>query len=79
MNVKVVGPGCKNCSMLLRRTKQAIEKLNIKAEITYVTDITAIAEEGVLSTPALIINDEIVSAGRVLTGAEVERIFRDKL
>ena len=66
MQIKVVGTGCRKCKALLAATEEAVKKSGVQAEIEYVTDMIKIAETGLLSTPGLIINDKIVSSGRVL-------------
>lgn len=66
MQIKVVGTGCRKCKALLAATEEAVKISGVQAEIEYVTDMIKIAETGLLSTPGLIINDKIVSSGRVL-------------
>lgn len=66
MQIKVVGTGCRKCKALLAATEEAVKMSGVQAEIEYVTDMIKIAETGLLSTPSLIINDKIVSSGRVL-------------
>ena len=71
LSIKILGPGCANCEKLAKLVQEAVDFLNIEAEITKVTDYAEIVELGVMTTPGLIINDEIVSSGRVLTMGEV--------
>ncbi|ENV48856.1 redox-active disulfide protein 2 [Acinetobacter brisouii CIP 110357] len=66
MQIKVMGTGCRKCKALLAATEEAVKMSGVQAEIEYVTDMIKIAETGLLSTPGLIINDKIVSSGRVL-------------
>ena len=66
MHIKVMGTGCRKCKALLAATEEAVKSSGVQAEIEYVTDMIKIAETGLLSTPGLIINDKIVSSGRVL-------------
>ena len=66
MQIKVVGTGCRKCKALLAATEEAVKMSGVQAEIEYVTDMIKIAETGLLSKPGLIINDKIVSSGRVL-------------
>ena len=65
MQVKVLGSGCANCKTLEARTREAIEKLGSGAEVEKVTDFAEIASHGVMSTPALVIGNTVVVAGRV--------------
>lgn len=75
MIIKVLGPGCKNCVNLERATRQAIEELGLNASVEKVTDYPSIVGYGVMSTPALVINEQVVSSGRVLTPAEVRELL----
>jgi small redox-active disulfide protein 2 len=69
--VKVLGPGCVNCSRLEQSTRKVVKDLAIEAEIIKVTDHLEIMDHGVLNTPGLMINDEVVSSGRIPTEAEI--------
>lgn len=75
MEIKVLGSGCKNCKKLLDVTKDAVQNLKVEANIIYVTDMLAIARSGVMKTPTLIINNIIVSTGKVLSASEVEALI----
>ena len=69
MNIKVLGGGCRSCEALLKAAKEAVEKKGIHAEVEYITDMEKIMAYGVMSMPALMIDDKIVSAGKVLKTA----------
>ena len=71
MNIKVLGGGCCKCENLLEAVKEAVADKGINAEIEYITDMAKIMEYGIMSTPALMIDDKIVSMGRVLKAKEV--------
>ena len=71
MNIKVLGGGCCKCENLLGAVKEAVTEKGIEAEIEYITDMAKIIEYGIMSTPALMIDDKIVSMGRVLKTKEV--------
>ena len=73
MNIKVLGGGCKSCETLLRAAKEAVTNKGIDAEIEYITDMEKIMNYGVMSMPALMVDDKIVSAGKVLKAKEVEK------
>ncbi|WP_435337820.1 thioredoxin family protein [Acinetobacter sp. LH3_13] len=66
MQIKVLGTGCRKCKALLAATEEAVKSTGVQAEIEYVTDMMQIAETGLLSTPGLIIDNQIVSSGKVL-------------
>jgi small redox-active disulfide protein 2 len=67
MDIKVLGPGCANCLTLESRTREALTRLGKDATIEKVTDTATIVGYGILSTPALVIDDTVVVAGRVPT------------
>lgn len=67
MKILVLGPGCRNCRALEERTKDALSTLHIDAEIEKVTDYATIASYGVLATPGLVIDGDVVISGRVPT------------
>ncbi len=75
MLIKVLGSGCANCHTLERLTRHALDELGLTAEVEQVTDYPAIAGYGVMSTPALVIDDQVVLAGRVPTLAQVRDLL----
>lgn len=75
ITVKVLGSGCAKCNQLEAATKEALMKLGIDATIDHVTDFTQIAAYGVMSTPALVIDEKVVSYGKVLKTEEVIQIL----
>ncbi|NLW89511.1 MAG: thioredoxin family protein [Clostridiaceae bacterium] len=64
MTIKILGGGCKNCQTLYANTVEALQKEGLSADIVKVTDFAQIAAMGVMQTPALVINDRVVSSGR---------------
>ena len=75
MNIKVLGGGCCKCENLLGAVKEAVAENGIEAEIEYITDMAKIMEYGIMSTPALMIENKVVSMGRVLKAKEVEKLL----
>lgn len=67
MEIKILGPGCRNCETLEERTRSALTALNHEATISKVTDYGDISAYGVMQTPALVINERVVLSGRVPT------------
>ncbi len=67
LTVKVLGSGCPNCQRLEAETRAALDAANprIVYELVKVTDYADIMAYGVMSTPALVINEKVVSAGRI--------------
>ena len=76
MKIKVLGSGCSKCEALLAVTKEAVQHLGIDAEIEYVTDFAQIARYGVMSTPALVVDEKVVSAGRVRKASQIESFLK---
>ena len=75
MHIKILGSGCKKCLALEANAKAAAETSGISAKIEKITDIVDIARYGIMSTPGLVIDEKVVSAGRVLSQAEVAEIL----
>lgn len=75
MIIKILGSGCKKCIALTESTKAALATLQREAEIVKVTDFAEIAAHGVMSTPALVIDDTVVSVGKVLTPGDVAALI----
>ena len=71
MKIEVLGSGCKNCNALEAATQQALQQLGIDEAVTKVTDYGQIASYGVMSTPALAIDGDVKTAGRVPTVDEI--------
>ena len=75
MDVKILGSGCTNCKNLEAATRTALEQLGLEAEIEKVTDPGEIASWGVMTTPALVVDDEVVVSGRVPSPAQVAELL----
>ena len=76
MKIKILGSGCPNCKVLEANTKKALEELKIKANVEKITDITKIMEYGVMSMPALVVDEKVVSYGKVLSVEEVKKLVK---
>ena len=79
MEIKVVGPGCKNCKNLLNATQEAVKELGSDAQIIYVTEMTDIMATGIMRTPGLIINGKIKAMGRVPAVKEIRQMISDEV
>lgn len=77
MVIKVYGPGCKNCVSLADNAKKALAETGIEAEIVKIEDMKEIAQAGIMSTPAIGIDDEIKIKGRVATVEEIKELLAD--
>ncbi len=71
LTIKVLGSGCENCKRLEATARQVVSQLAIEADIIKVTESSEIAKYHLLATPGLVINEKVVSAGRVPGAAEV--------
>jgi small redox-active disulfide protein 2 len=76
MIIKILGSGCKKCVSLTENTRAALASLGREAEVVKVTDFAEIAAHGVMSTPALAIDDKVVSVGKVLSPSEVAALIQ---
>lgn len=76
LSIKVLGPGCANCRKLEQVAREAADSLGIAAEITKIADMNTIVAYGVLKTPGLVINERLVSSGRVPGTATVAEWLR---
>ena len=73
LTIKILGPGCANCRKLEQVARQAAESLGIEPEVVKVTDMKDIMAYDLLSTPGLVINEKVVSSGRIPTQAEIRQ------
>lgn len=71
LHIKVLGPGCSNCKRLEMMVNQALASLSVEAKVEKVTDFMEIMKYPVLATPALVVNEALVSAGRLPSQAEM--------
>lgn len=75
MIIKILGSGCKNCITLKENTEAAVKETGVEAEIVKVTDFKDIMAYSVMSTPALVVDEKVVSFGKVLKPAEIVKIL----
>jgi len=79
LTIKVLGPGCQNCQNLALVTERAIANLSIEAKVEKVTDYAEIMKYSIIATPGLVINEKVVSAGRVPSEAEITTFLTNAL
>ncbi|GAM15470.1 thioredoxin family protein [Mesobacillus selenatarsenatis] len=72
MNIKILGTGCKKCQELEKNTRMAVEELQLDAQVEKVEDIREIMKYKVMSTPALVVDEKVVSTGKLLTVNELK-------
>ena len=75
MEIKILGPGCPKCKTLDKITREVVEKNGINASITKVEDIMEIMKYGVMSTPALVVDEKVVVKGRVPSSEEIKQFL----
>jgi len=75
MNIKILGTGCPKCKTLEKLTRNAVLEMGLSADIEKVEDIMKIINYGVMSTPALVVDEKIIFSGRVPSPAEIREIL----
>ena len=71
LTIKVLGSGCANCKRVEQIVHKVVDEMALQAEIIKVTEYPEIMKYNIMSTPGLVINEKIVSTGRIPTSAEV--------
>jgi small redox-active disulfide protein 2 len=79
LNIKVVGTGCMNCEKLAEMCKEVIEENKIDAEIEKITDINNFADLGIMMTPGLLLNNKVVSSGKLPTKSTLAHWINDAI
>jgi small redox-active disulfide protein 2 len=75
MEIKILGTGCPKCKTLEKIAREVVEKEQIQANVTKVEDIMAIMNYGVMSTPALVVNEKVEIKGRVPSYEEIKQVL----
>lgn len=75
----VLGSGCQSCHTLFDLTQEAVKNLNLDVQVAFVDDLSKIAALGIMSLPAIAVDQKVVSAGRKLRLTEVEEILKAAL
>lgn len=75
MEIKVLGGCCKNCDILLDYVKESLGELNKEANVEKLTDFVEIAKFGVMKTPGIVINGQVIFSGRMADKKEVKDIL----
>ena len=76
MEIKILGIGCKNCVNLAKTTDEDLKELGMEATITKVTDMKDIAKYGIMRTPGLVIDEKVVSYGKVASTEEITELLK---
>ncbi|MGN1156514.1 MAG: thioredoxin family protein [Agathobacter sp.] len=75
-HIKVLGAGCKSCHEQHENVKKAVANMGLDAEVEYITDMEKVMSYGVMSMPAIVVNEQVVSMGKVLKAAQVEELLK---
>lgn len=75
MIIKILGTGCPNCEKLEANTKQALEESGIEGRVEKVTDVQEIIRHGIMSTPAIVADDKVLSYGVVPSVDEIKKLL----
>ncbi len=78
MIISILGTGCPNCVRLEKNTREAVELLKLEALIEKITDIEAIMSYGIMSTPALVVDNKIICSGRVPDVEEIKSMLTEQ-
>jgi small redox-active disulfide protein 2 len=73
MDIKVLGPGCPRCQQTEKIVKEAVSEAGVNASVEKVTDIRKIAEYGVFGTPAVVVDGDVKSVGKIPTKQDVKK------
>jgi small redox-active disulfide protein 2 len=79
MIIKILGTGCNKCQSLEKETINALAELNVAADVQKITKMDEIMQYDVMMTPALVINDQVKSAGKVLKPEEIKALIKQEL
>ncbi len=72
MEIKVLGPGCAKCRKTEELVREAVLETGVNAEVEKVTDLLEIAQYGVFGTPAVVVDGEVKSVGKIPTKDEIK-------
>ena len=75
-SIKVLGAGCKSCHEQYENAMAAVKAMGLSMEVEYITDMEKVMGYGVMSMPAIVVNEQVVSMGKVLKPADVEKLLR---
>lgn len=74
-NIKVLGAGCKSCHELYENTQKAVKNMGLDTGVEYITDMQKVMSYGAMSMPVLVVNEKVVSMGKVLKPKDIEKLL----
>lgn len=75
IEIKVLGPGCVRCQTLFESAKEAVDRLELDARVEKLEDVAEMITRGIMASPALLVNDELVLAGHVPTSRRLGELI----
>jgi small redox-active disulfide protein 2 len=78
MKIEVLGSGCPTCKKLFELTKQAVQEMDLQTEVEYSNDIQKMLKSGAMSSPVLMLDNEVISAGQVPNLEEIKNLITKK-
>ena len=79
MKIQVIGSGCAGCKKLFEKVSQIVSDIDAGLKVVYITDITKLIEIGSMTSPALVINEEIIFAGKAPDDSEIKDVILKKI
>jgi small redox-active disulfide protein 2 len=79
LKIEILGPGCPKCRTLEKNVRTALQEMDVKAQVTKVTNVNAIAARGVFMTPGVVVDGEVVSSGHLLSVNQVKKILEGRV
>jgi small redox-active disulfide protein 2 len=79
LTIKVLGSGCANCKRVEQIAHKVVDEMSLEAEVIKVTDYADIMAYNIMSTPGLVVNEKLVSAGRIPSEAEITTFLTNAL
>lgn len=76
MIIKILGSGCKNCMLLHENVEKAVKLAGIQAEVIKVTDIQEIMSYGIMTMPAIVVDEKVVSYGKILKPEDIVKLLK---
>ncbi|MCE5196767.1 MAG: thioredoxin family protein [Negativicutes bacterium] len=76
LSIKILGTGCAKCHEQLKNAEEALKAMGLETKVEYITDLQTIMTYGVMSMPAVVINEKVVAMGKVLKPADLEKLLK---
>jgi small redox-active disulfide protein 2 len=76
-SIKILGPGCARCKATLEIVKKAVEQSDVQADVSKIEDLEGMIKYNILSTPAVVINEEIKISGKIPTVEEMKKLLNE--